>query len=98
MTCFYSITPLFRAGMRIVVNLGTLIMPSQLPRQPNGEICARLVQALAVETDENWLEQHRYLNMEDLREHKRRVAPRPVQRNGWQAGGCSHVAIGATGV
>ena len=28
-------------------------MPSQLPRQPNSEICARLVRALAVETDEN---------------------------------------------
>jgi putative transposase len=29
-----------------------------------------LVRALAVETHENWLEQHRYLNMDDLREHK----------------------------
>jgi hypothetical protein len=28
------------------------------------------VRALAVETHENWLEQHRYLNMDDLREHK----------------------------
>jgi hypothetical protein len=27
--------------------------------------------ALAVETHENWLEQHRYLNMDDLREHKK---------------------------
>jgi hypothetical protein len=25
----------------------------------------------AVETHENWLEQHRYLNMDDLREHKK---------------------------
>jgi len=27
--------------------------------------------ALAVETHENWLEQHRYLNMDELREHKK---------------------------
>jgi hypothetical protein len=33
---------------------------------PNTESCLRLVRALAVETHENWLEQHRYLNMEDL--------------------------------
>jgi hypothetical protein len=26
---------------------------------------------LAGETHENWLEQHRYLNMEELREHKK---------------------------
>jgi putative transposase len=37
---------------------------------PNAESCLRLVRALAVEMHENWLEQHRYLNMEDLREHK----------------------------
>jgi hypothetical protein len=29
------------------------------------------VRALAVEIHENWLEQHRYLNMYDLREHKK---------------------------
>jgi hypothetical protein len=33
-------------------------------------IAARLVRALAVETHENRLEQHRYLNMDDLRGHK----------------------------
>ena len=38
-----------------------------------GESCLRLVRALAVETHENWLEQHRYLNMDDLREHKKEV-------------------------
>jgi hypothetical protein len=27
----------------------------------------------AVETHENWLEAHRYLNMDDLREHKKEV-------------------------
>src|SRR6516165_9758961 len=41
---------------------------------PNGDSCLRLVRALAVETHETWLEQHRYLNMDDLREHKKRVA------------------------
>jgi hypothetical protein len=33
-------------------------------------------QALAVETHENWLEQHRYLNMDDLREHKKEALRR----------------------
>jgi putative transposase len=51
-----------------------------VPILPNGESCLRLVRALGVETHENWLEQHRYLNMDDLREHKRRhcaVLPDP---------------------
>ena len=38
---------------------------------PNAAACQRLVRALAVETHENWLEAHRYLNMHDLREHKK---------------------------
>jgi putative transposase len=38
---------------------------------PNSNACCRLVRALAVETHENWLEAHRYLNMNDLREHKK---------------------------
>ena len=38
---------------------------------PNAESCLRLVRALAVETHEGWLEAHRYLNMNDLREHKK---------------------------
>ena len=38
---------------------------------PNTEACLRLVRALAVETHENWLEAHRYVNMNDLREHKK---------------------------
>jgi len=33
----------------------------------------RLIRALAVETHENWLEAHCYLNMDDLREHKKEV-------------------------
>lgn len=38
---------------------------------PNSDSCRRLVRALAVETHENWLEAHRYLNMDDLRELKK---------------------------
>jgi len=33
---------------------------------PNSAACCRLIRALAVETHENWLEAHRYLNMNDL--------------------------------
>jgi len=38
---------------------------------PNSAACCRLIRALAVETHENWLEAHRYLNMNDLKEHKK---------------------------
>jgi transposase-like protein len=38
---------------------------------PNAASCCRLVRALAVETHENWLEAHRYLNMDDLKEYKK---------------------------
>jgi len=38
---------------------------------PNAESCLRLIRALAVETHENWLEASRYLNMDDLKEHKK---------------------------
>ena len=38
---------------------------------PNADSCRRLVRALAVETHENWMEANRYLNMDDLREHKK---------------------------
>jgi putative transposase len=38
---------------------------------PNSNACRRLIRALAVETHENRLEAHRYLNMNDLREHKK---------------------------
>src|SRR3954464_5426094 len=40
---------------------------------PNAESCLRLVRALAVETHENWLEANRYLNMDDLREHRKQM-------------------------
>jgi transposase-like protein len=38
---------------------------------PNAESCLRLVRALAVEAHENWLEANPYLNMDDLKEHKK---------------------------
>ena len=38
---------------------------------PNADSCLRLMRALAVEIHEDWIEQHRYLNMELLREHKK---------------------------
>ena len=38
---------------------------------PNPESCLRLMRALTVEIHEDWIEQHRYLNMELLREHKK---------------------------
>jgi putative transposase len=38
---------------------------------PNRDSCLRLIRALAVEIHEDWLEAHRYLNMEDLKEHKK---------------------------
>ncbi len=40
---------------------------------PTDQSCLRLIRALAVETYENWLEQHRYLTMEELREHKKLI-------------------------
>jgi len=38
---------------------------------PNGASCLRLTRALAVEIHEDWIEQHRYLNMELFKEHKK---------------------------
>jgi transposase-like protein len=38
---------------------------------PNAESCLRLIRAIAVETHENWMEANRYINMDDLREHKK---------------------------
>ena len=37
---------------------------------PNAESCLRLVRALTVERHVAWLEDHRYLNMDLLKEHK----------------------------
>ena len=38
---------------------------------PNPASCLRLIRALCVETHEAWLEDHRYLNMEFLKEQKK---------------------------
>ena len=38
---------------------------------PNEASCLRLVRALCVETHENLIEAHRYLDMSLLREHKK---------------------------
>ena len=38
---------------------------------PNAASCRRLVRASAVETHENGLEAHRYLNMDDLKVHQK---------------------------
>ena len=38
---------------------------------PNTASCVRLVRALAVEMDENWIEAIRYINMDLLKEHKK---------------------------
>jgi putative transposase len=45
---------------------------------PNEASCLRLIRALAVETHEDWLEPPRDLNMEALREQRKRRAP------GWE--------------
>ena len=37
---------------------------------PNREACLRLVSALAVEQSEEWVTGRRYLDMEELREHR----------------------------
>jgi putative transposase len=38
---------------------------------PNRESCLRLLRALAVERSEEWVRGRRYLDMEELREHRR---------------------------
>jgi transposase-like protein len=38
---------------------------------PNEASCLRLVRSLTVEVHEDWIEQHRYLNMELLKEHRK---------------------------
>jgi transposase-like protein len=38
---------------------------------PAAESCLRFVRALAVEMHENWLEATCYLNMDQLKEHKK---------------------------
>ena len=43
---------------------------------PNAARCLRLERTLAVEMHENWIEDTRYLNMNDLREHKKEALRR----------------------
>ncbi|HPW56972.1 MAG TPA: hypothetical protein PLP31_14670, partial [Thermoanaerobaculaceae bacterium] len=52
--------------------------PAQNPSQLSnaGARCLRLERTLAVEMHENWIEDIRYLNMDDLREHKKEVLRR----------------------
>lgn len=40
---------------------------------PNEESCLRLIRALAVEIHEEWMEATRYLNMDELKEHKKEL-------------------------
>jgi transposase-like protein len=40
---------------------------------PNQESALRLIRALAVEIHEDWIEAHRYLNMEMLREQRKQL-------------------------
>jgi transposase-like protein len=40
---------------------------------PNEESCLRLIRALAVEIHEDWIEAHRYVNMEMLREQRKQL-------------------------
>ena len=40
---------------------------------PNPESCLRLVRALCAETHERWLKDHRYLNMEYLKEQRKEL-------------------------
>jgi len=49
-----------------------------VPIFPDAASCLRLVRALAVEIQKNWLEAIRYQNMEHLKEHKKSVLRRAV--------------------
>jgi putative transposase len=42
---------------------------------PNQESALRLVRALPVEIHEDWIEAHRYFNMEVLREQRKQLQP-----------------------
>jgi putative transposase len=43
---------------------------------PMARVASGWCGTLRVETHENWLDQHRYLNMDDLREHKKEALRR----------------------
>ena len=62
---------------------------------PHEESALRLIRALAVEIHEDWIEAHRYLNMEMLREQRKELqllepeGEANVLRVAVQGGGCS---------
>jgi len=47
---------------------------------PNREACLRLVSALAVEQSEDWITGRRYLDMQELEEHRRRKGVALMER------------------
>lgn len=49
---------------------------------PSAESCLRLVRALTVERHKAWLEDHRYLDMDLLKEHKEALGLRPDRCSG----------------
>ena len=62
---------------------------------PNEESCLRLIRALAVEIHEDWIEAHRYLNMEMLREQRKSSnswRPPKVNATACSQTGCSGLA------
>jgi Transposase, Mutator family len=62
---------------------------------PNQESALRLIRALAVEIHEDWIEAHRYLNMEMLREQRKQLQllePPKVHATAYSQTGCSGVA------
>lgn len=44
---------------------------------PHAESCLRLVRALAVETNENWMEANRYINMDDRASTRSSLCAKP---------------------
>jgi putative transposase len=47
---------------------------------PNREACLRLVAALAIEQSEEWVTGRRYLDMRELKEHRRQGEREVVER------------------
>jgi len=46
---------------------------------PNAASCLRLIRALAVETHEGWIEGHRYLDMNLLKDHKKELMAQKIK-------------------
>lgn len=65
-----------KTGLTITI-VGDKLAVSPLDRVfPNAPSGLRLIRALAVETHENWIEVHRYLDMNFLREHRKKALMR----------------------